>query len=91
MNVIIYGRDSCKYCKRAKTLAEQCRHWLKGFEYTVDYNNGNGWSAVALSQYLGIEVKTVPQIFADGKHLGGFTEFEAYLKNRAARHQIEFI
>lgn len=91
MNVIIYGRDSCKYCKRAKALAEQCRHWLKGFEYTVDYNNGNGWSAADLSHKLGIEVTTVQQIFADGKHLGGFMEFEAYLKNRAARHQIEFI
>lgn len=90
MKIVIYGRESCKYCQRAKRLAEQCQQWLKNFEYEIDYNGTHGWYAEALSQHIGITVTTVPQIFANGKHLGGFSEFELYLKNKAAINQIEF-
>lgn len=56
----------------------------------MDYNNSNGWQAVALSEKLGFEVKSVPQIFVDGRHLGGYTEFDLWLRNEVARGWIEF-
>lgn len=88
--VIIYGRDTCKFCNKAKKLAEFCKENLEGFEYIIDYNEGKGWQAVALSEKLGFEVKSVPQIFADGRHIGGYTEFDAWLKNQATRGRLEF-
>ena len=88
--VIIYGRDSCKFCNKAKKLAEYMASVANSFEYEVDYNNGDGWQAVALSKKLGFDVKSVPQIFADGRHLGGYTEFDAWLRNEIALNKIYF-
>lgn len=90
MKVLIYGRDSCKFCNKAKKLAEYMASVANSFEYEVDYNNDNGWQAVALSEKLGFEVKSVPQIFVDGRHLGGYTEFDLWLKNQATRGRLEF-
>ena len=90
MKVLIYGRDSCKFCNKAKQLAEFCKENLEGFEYIIDYNEGKGWQAVALSEKLGFEVKSVPQIFVDGRHLGGYTEFDAWLRNEIALNKIDF-
>lgn len=90
MVVVIYGRDSCKFCNKAKQLAQFCKENLKGFEYKIDYNNGKGWQAAALSEKLGLEVKSVPQIFADGRYIGGYTEFDLWLKNQATRSRLEF-
>lgn len=58
MRVLIYGRDTCKFCNKAKKLAEFC--------------------------------KSVPQIFADGRYIGGYTEFDLWLRNKVARGRIEF-
>lgn len=90
MKVIIYGRNSCHYCQKAKALAQNCQQWLTDFEYRFDDNQGNGWYAKDLTEHLGIYVTTVPQIFIDNKHIGGFIEFEAYLKNKTARNQLKF-
>lgn len=90
MEIVIYGRDTCKFCNKAKKLAEFCKENLVGFEYEIDYNEGKGWQAVALSEKLGFEVKSVPQIFIDGRHIGGYTEFDLWLKNQATRGRLEF-
>ena len=50
MKVLIYGRDSCKFCNKAKKLAEFCKENLEGFEYEIDYNEGKGWRAVELAE-----------------------------------------
>lgn len=60
------------------------------FEYEVDYNNDNGWQAVALSEKLGFEVKSVPQIFVDARYIGGYAEFDAWLRGEIARNRIDF-
>lgn len=89
--VIIYGRDSCKFCNKAKKLAEFCKENLEGFEYEIDYNEGKGWKAVELAEKFGNQdIKSVPQIFADGRHIGGYTEFDAWLRNEIALNKIDF-
>lgn len=90
MKVLIYGRDTCKFCSKAKKLAEFCKENLEGFDFKIDYNNGKGWQAVALSEKLGFEVKSVPQIFVDARYIGGYTEFDLWLRNKVARGRIEF-
>ena len=39
-----------------------------------------GISKADLEKTVGKPVETVPQIFVDSAHIGGFTEFEAYAK-----------
>ena len=71
----IYGTSSCGFCDRAKDLLES-----NNLEYTyqdvtmdqglIDLFKMNGW-------------KTVPQIFEDEKHIGGFDKLKKYIMEGA--------
>lgn len=69
--VKIYGKTGCSYCDKTKVLCE-----LYGLEYkyidctfdeeALDFLTENGF-------------RTVPQIFIDGTHVGGYTDLYAKL------------
>lgn len=64
---------------------------VEGFDFKIDYNNGKGWQAAELAEKFGNQdIKSVPQIFADGRHIGGYTEFDAWLRNEIALNKIDF-
>jgi glutaredoxin 3 len=68
--VQVYSKKNCAYCVRAKALLDR-----KGVAYEEIDAEGNDalrtWLAEASGQ------KTVPQIFVDGRPLGGFTDIDA--------------
>ena len=69
--VRIYTTASCPYCIRAKHLLQD-----KGLEYTeirVDLDDTERDKMISLSGR-----RTVPQIFMDGNHIGGFDDLYAY-------------
>jgi len=59
MKVIIYGRDACPACDKAKLL---CRMRSLEFEYL---GVGTDISVEALRERVGQPVATLPQIFLD--------------------------
>lgn len=63
----IYTKETCPYCVRAKALLDD-----KGLEYTEHNMQDKPQELEALKQRTGW--KTVPQIFIDGKLIGGFSE-----------------
>ena len=67
----IYTQDWCGYCARAKQLLER-----KGAAYReIDAPNGTPERAEATRRAGGRS--TVPQIFIDGRHIGGSDELMA--------------
>lgn len=71
--VLVYSKKPCPYCEQAKTLLTK-----KGFNYTeLDVTRPD-----VLDQLRDLVpgVKTVPQIFIDGNHVGGYTELVEYFK-----------
>ncbi len=66
----MYSKQNCPFCVRARALLDR-----KGVPYEVIDAEGNdalrAWLAEASGQ------KTVPQIFVDGRPLGGFTDIDA--------------
>ncbi|GLS84370.1 GrxA family glutaredoxin [Paraferrimonas haliotis] len=80
MFVVIFGRPACPYCVRAKQVAEQLQENLEGFKYRYVDIHAEGISKADLEKTVGKPVETVPQIFVDQTHIGGFTEFDAYVK-----------
>lgn len=65
--IIIYSSLTCPYCDHAKELLDQ-----KGLAYkevNVDENPNDLREMVEKSGR-----RTVPQIFIDGKHIGGFDD-----------------
>ena len=69
MKVIIYGKDNCPYCDMAKKLSER-----KGYDTTYK-KLGQDFDALEMAD-LFPHARTFPQIIADGKAIGGYTEFE---------------
>jgi glutaredoxin 3 len=68
--VTIYTKESCPYCVRAKRLLER-----KGVAYeeirVEDDDALRSWLVEATGQ------RTVPQVFVDGRSLGGFSDVDA--------------
>lgn len=71
MGIEILSRDGCKYCDYAKQL---CVDLKLDFTYTRV-------SKDALTQRCGTDVSTYPQIFVKGVHIGGYTEFQEYIRD----------
>lgn len=80
MFVVIFGRPGCPFCVRAKELAEKLTAQRDDFEYRYIDIHAEGISQADLEKTVGKPVETVPQIFLDQAHIGGYTEFEAYAK-----------
>ncbi|ART81841.1 glutaredoxin [Oceanisphaera profunda] len=80
MFVVIFGRPGCPFCVRAKELAEKLTAQRDDFEFRYIDIHAEGISQADLEKTVGKPVETVPQIFLDQAHIGGYTEFEAYAK-----------
>jgi glutaredoxin 3 len=68
--VIVYTKRSCPFCVRAKHLLDR-----KGVRYEEIDVDGKDELRVWLAETTG--QKTVPQIFAGDRPLGGFTDLDA--------------
>lgn len=75
---VIYGKNNCTYCEKAKALLNQKNI---NFTYLV---LGEHYSREDLL-YMLPDAKTLPQIFvangASSTYIGGFTELETSFKN----------
>jgi glutaredoxin len=72
MNVVIYSKPNCVWCDRAKTLLQQ---------NGLSYSERDVTNPTFKMELLNIikDVRTVPQIFINDNHIGGFKELNAYL------------
>jgi len=68
--VQIYSKKNCPFCVRAKALLDR-----KGVPYEEVDAEGNDELRAWLAETSG--QKTVPQIFVDGRPLGGFSDIDA--------------
>jgi glutaredoxin 3 len=68
--VQIYSKKNCPFCVRAKALLDR-----KGIPYEEIDAEGSDELRVWLAETSG--QKTVPQIFVDGRPLGGFSDIDA--------------
>ena len=82
MFVEIYGRLSCPYCVRAKQLAEKMKTELPDFDFKFVDMIAEGIEKPDLEPRVGKPVATVPQIFLDDVHVGGYSDFAPLVKDR---------
>ena len=73
--VEVYTADYCPYCTKAKTLLS-----TKGVEYTEIDLSGDDDARVALVKRAG-GMRTIPQIFINGEHIGGFDDLDKLNKS----------
>jgi glutaredoxin 3 len=68
--VVVYTKKVCPHCNRAKALLRR-----KGVAYEEVDLEGDDQKRLWLAEVTG--QKTVPQIFVDGRSLGGFSDIDA--------------
>lgn len=70
MKIEIYSQPTCPYCVSAKQLVTN-----RGLSYTEYVLGVDGITKETIVNRLnGVDVHTVPQIFIDDKHIGGYSE-----------------
>lgn len=74
MKAIVWSKYNCPFCDQAKALLKQ-----KGIAFE-EKKIGDGYTKEELLEAVP-NARTVPQIFLDGKLIGGFTELREYVQN----------
>ena len=75
MKAVVWSKDACPFCVQAKALLES-----KGIEFEERNINQGTWTKEQLLEAVPT-ARTMPQIFVDDTHVGGFTELRKFLTN----------
>ena len=73
MKAIVWSKDACPFCVQAKALLES-----RGIDFE-ERNIMHGWTREQLLEAVP-NARTLPQIFVDDKHVGGFNELRKHLQ-----------
>lgn len=74
---VVYGRSACIFCDKARAL-------LDGFDLDYNYFDIKAKGEEATLEWIRDQgFKTVPQIFHNGLHVGGYDDLVAYLRERS--------
>ena len=74
MTAIVWSKDQCPYCDQAKALLKQ-----KGIAYEERNITSGSWTREQLLEVVP-NARTLPQIFMDDVHVGGFNELRRHLQ-----------
>lgn len=79
--IVVFSKTSCTFCTKAKSLLDELKLSYKAIELDVDKQCPNE-NCQKLVQTLIVQtrMRTVPQIFLNGKCIGGFNELEELSK-----------
>ena len=73
MKAVVWSKDACPFCVQAKALLE-----LRGIEFE-ERNVSKDWTREQLLEAVP-DSRTLPQIFLDYQHIGGFTDLRSHLR-----------
>ena len=73
MKVLIYTKDNCIWCDRAKILLDSNKISYNEIDLSDDSER------LKFYEKIGDNVKTVPQVFIDDKRIGGFQDLKVFL------------
>ena len=73
MKVLIYTKDNCIWCDRAKILLDSKKISFNEIDLSDDSER------LKFYEKIGDNVKTVPQVFIDDKRIGGFQDLKVFL------------
>lgn len=73
--VVLYSKDSCPWCDRAKELLQSKNITYTELKFNVDFTREQ------LAEKLPDKANrlTLPQIFIDGENIGGYEDLRDYI------------
>jgi glutaredoxin len=76
LKAIVWSKPACPFCDQAKALLTQ-----RGIAFE-ERRIGEGYTREQLLEAVPA-ARTVPQIFLDDQHIGGFTELKKHFQGQA--------
>ena len=78
MKIVIYSKNNCQFCTKAKHLVKTL-----GLEYAEkSLEKDFGSDPVKLVEDIGKQVRTMPQIKIDDKLVGGYNQLIEYFADK---------
>lgn len=78
MKIVIYSKNNCQFCTKAKQLVSKL-----GLEYEEkSLEKDFGSDPVKLIEDIGKQVRTMPQVKIDDKLVGGYNQLIEYLADK---------
>lgn len=75
MQAVLYSKDNCQWCERAKMLLESVEIPYLEYKYGKDFTRNQFYAEFG-------EGATFPQVNINEEYVGGFKETLNYLKDR---------
>ena len=75
--ITIYSKPNCVFCEKAKSMVKNL-----GFEYEEKMFGKDFMTPDELFEAVGKQVRTMPQIIIDDKHIGGYNELVEYYADK---------
>ncbi|CAI9272312.1 unnamed protein product [Lactuca saligna] len=75
--IAVFSKSYCPYCRRAKRIFNE----LQEQPYVVELDHRDDGSQIQDVLLDLVGRRTVPQIFVNGKHIGGASDLEAAVRN----------
>lgn len=79
-NAVIYTKDNCPYCVRAKKILAELGATIEEIS-AVEHRDA---LIESVTEITGHAPKTVPQIFLNGDYIGGHDDLVKYVKENIA-------
>ena len=78
MKIVIYSKNNCIFCSKAKTLVKNL-----GLEYEEkSLEKDFGSDPIKLIEDIGNNVRAMPQIKIDGELVGGYNQLVEYFEKK---------
>ena len=75
MEATVFSTPKCSWCDKVARMLTDVEIEVNKIDITESREN------VELMTDMAGDVRTVPQVIVDGKHIGGYTETERFLNN----------
>ena len=75
--ITIYSKPNCVFCEKAKSMVKNL-----GLEYEEKMFGKDFKTPDELFEAVGKQVRTMPQIIIDDKHIGGYNELVEYYADK---------
>ena len=78
MEIIVYSKNNCVYCTKAKALLKGLGHEFEEKSFEKDFNS----DPTKLIEDIGKNVRTMPQIKIDGELIGGYNQLVEHFNDK---------
>ena len=78
----VFTKPNCGYCVKAKALLDKLNIPFEEYKLSTGMASGDGEVTIEqMFEMIGKQVRSMPQIMSDDKHIGGYTDLREHFIN----------